>query len=59
MPYINIKSDFGTETIDQIDRLDFGTYTEFRKELLRLIGEYKLGGMNVYSSQRACKNWNI
>lgn len=53
--YLNFKSSYGTETVDQLDSRDFPSLKEFRKELIRLIQEYRLCGMNVYSSQRKCK----
>jgi len=58
--YLNMKTSYGTETVDQLDKKDFKgaySYKEFRAEKLRLINEYRLCGMNVYSSQRACSNW--
>jgi len=58
MKYINIKSQYGTETIDQINRTDFNTYKEYKTELRNLITNYRLIGMNVYISQRACKDYH-
>jgi hypothetical protein len=58
MKYLNIKTVYGVETIDELDRKDFATYRAFRCELLRLIGEYRLAGMDVYVSQRPCKAWD-
>jgi len=53
--YINLKTNQGTETVDQLDRQDFSTYAEFKKELNRLLKEYRLSGMAVYISQRQAK----
>lgn len=53
--YINLKTNHGVETVDQLDRQDFGSYTEFKAELNRLITEYRLSGMAVYISQRQAK----
>jgi len=53
--YINLKTNHGTETVDQLDRQDFSTYAEFKKELNRLLKEYRLSGMAVYISQRQAK----
>jgi hypothetical protein len=58
MKYINLKSVYGVETIDELNPKDFSTFKDFRKELKRLIYEYHLAGMNVYSSQRSSKDWN-
>ena len=55
--YFNIKTNLGTETIDQISENDFTTYKEFRLERKRLVSEYHLAGMNVYTSNRSTKEW--
>lgn len=57
MKYLNLKTNYGIETIDCLNRFDFKTYKEYRIELIRLINEYKLCGMNVYTSQRATKDF--
>lgn len=53
--YINFKGQQGVETVDQLERQDFSTYREFKKELNRLLTEYRLSGMAVYISQRQAK----
>lgn len=53
--YINLKTNYGVETVDQLERKDFETYREFKAELNRLITEYRLAGMSVYISQRQAK----
>jgi len=55
--YINFKSDNGLETVDELNSKDFKSLKLFFKELRRLLFEYRLAGMNVYASQKACKNW--
>lgn len=55
--YLNYKSNYGIETIDEICRSDFKTYKEYRKELSRLVSEYSIAGMNVYISSRSTKEW--
>jgi hypothetical protein len=35
MKYLNLKSDYGIETVDELDPKDFKTYREFRTELKR------------------------
>ena len=57
MRYLNIKTNFGTETVDEVNPTEFPNYSEFCKELRRLLSEYKLAGMDVYSSNKACKHW--
>lgn len=56
--YFNIKSNYGVETIDELNPKDFNSRKEFVKELRRLKGEYLLCGMSVYISQRPDKTWN-
>ena len=58
MKYFNIKSVYGVETVDELNRKDFKTYREFKNEVRRLLGEYHLSGMNVYLSSRCDKTWN-
>ena len=55
--YINIKTNYGTETLDQIRQQEFKTRRDYIKEYKRLLYEYRLNGQSVYLSQRACKNW--
>jgi len=58
MTYLNIKSSYGIETVDQLSEKDFKTYKEFRSELIRLKNEYRLCSMDVYTSQRCTKEWS-
>jgi hypothetical protein len=53
--YINIKTSYGVETIDCIERDNFNTFSAYKKEVRRLIKEYKLLGLNSYASQRKAK----
>jgi len=53
--YINLKTNQGVETVDQLDRQDFESYKAFKIELNRLLTEYRLSGMAVYISQRQAK----
>jgi hypothetical protein len=55
--YLNIKSVYGVETVDEIDSKDFPKFQDFRAEKSRLIKEYRLAGMYVYQSQRCDKTW--
>jgi hypothetical protein len=57
MRYLNYKSSYGVETVDCLDYKDFIYYKDFRKELIRLLNEYRLAGMDVYISQRSTKDW--
>ena len=55
--YINTKTNFGVETVDQLDSNDSAKFKEFKTELRRLLNEYRLAGFNVYISQRCDKTW--
>ena len=57
MTYLNMKTSLGTETVDQLNKTDFSSYKEFKKELWRLAAEYRLSGHSVYFSQRGCRDW--
>lgn len=55
--YFNIKTAYGIETVDEVNKEDFGTRKEFLAELSRLKAEYNLAGMIVYTSQRCTNDW--
>ena len=55
--YFNMRSSYGVETVDELSLSDFDTYKEFRAEVRRLVSEYRVCGMGVYTSQRATKEW--
>ncbi len=55
--YLNMKTQYGVETVDELDSADFDTYAAFKKELIRLRDEYQIAGINVYISQRPTKDW--
>jgi len=57
MIYLNMRTQQGTETIDQIDRKDFATFKEYKRELKSMVDNYHLCNMPVYKSQRACKDY--
>lgn len=57
MIYLNMRTQQGTETIDQIDRQDFATFKEYKRELKSMIDNYRMCNMAVYKSQRACKDY--
>lgn len=58
MIYLNWKGPQGRETVDELDPHHFPTRKAFREEVSRMIGEYRMSGMNVYSSSRPCRDWN-
>jgi hypothetical protein len=55
--YFNLKTPYGTETVDELSRNDFPTLKEYAAELRRLRTEYHLSGMSVYISTRSTKEW--
>lgn len=55
--FLNWRGGAGRETVDELDSADFENRKEFRKELNRLVSEYSMAGMAVYTSSRACANW--
>jgi hypothetical protein len=57
MTYLNVKTSYGIETIDELNRKDFILYKDYCNELRRLKNEYRLCGLNVYSSQRSTNEW--
>lgn len=59
--YLNIKTNQGVETIDEINSKDFKTFKGFRIEKNKLIKEYKIASPyynSIYYSQRCSKDWN-
>jgi hypothetical protein len=57
MKYLNLRTNFGVETVDELNPTDFTTRKEYKKELNRLVSEYHLAGTNVYISSRCTKDW--
>jgi len=57
MTYFNMRTNYGVETVDELNPADFTTHKEFRRERKRLVSEYHLSGMAVYTSQRCTKEW--
>ena len=58
MRYLNMRTSYGVETVDQLDIKDFPSRREFLAELRRLVSEYRLSGQCVYISSRCDKTWN-
>lgn len=55
--YFNVKTNYGIETIDEINKNDFKSRIEYINEKNRLIREYRLSGINVYLSSRSTKEY--
>tara|TARA_R110000822_G_scaffold29350_2_gene86471 strand:- start:413 stop:616 length:204 start_codon:yes stop_codon:yes gene_type:complete len=49
-----MKTKYGIETVDQLERKDFATFREYRRELKSMVDNYHLCNMPVYKSQRPC-----
>jgi hypothetical protein len=58
MKYLNLRSQYGVETVGELNPKDFKSYKDFKIELQRLVNEYHLAGMAVYASSRPDKTWN-
>lgn len=57
--YFNLRNNGAVDTIDEINSKDFSSYVEFINERKRLLKEYRMCMGNVYTSQRATKDWSI
>mgnify|MGYP000921532737 CR=1 FL=1 len=57
MIYFNLKTNYGVETVDQLEKNDFQNRKLYRKELNIMLKSYRSAGMYVYLSQRPCKEW--
>jgi hypothetical protein len=55
--FFNIKTVYGVETVDHLQKSDFNDYQSFKAELNRLKNEYRAAGFNIYLSQRSTKNY--
>ncbi len=58
--YLNLKTYQGVETIDELNRKDFNSLTEFWNEKRRLKKEYQIASSyynGVYWSQRPTNDW--
>lgn len=57
MPYVNVKTVYGVETIDSIFRHEFKTRKDYLKDKRQRLADHRSTGMNAYYSQRATKEW--
>lgn len=58
MRYLNLRTSYGVETVDELNSKDFSSRKDYLIELKRLISEYHLSGQPVYVSSRCDKSWN-
>ena len=55
--YINMKNNYGIETIEEINDNEFKSFKEYRKEYNRLLHEYQLSdSYNSYYLSTRCTN---
>lgn len=55
--YLNMKTAEGIETVDEFTIEEGQKRSEFNAYVRKMIGEYHLSGMSVYSSIRCTKEW--
>ena len=57
--YLNLKSQYGVETVDQFTQGEDAPKEakEFRKYVNEMLRNYRESGMHVYKSQRCTKDW--
>lgn len=55
--YLNIRTFYGVETVDEFTREESQSPVEFRKYVSAMVSEYRMAGMNVYRSSRCTKDW--
>ena len=54
--YLNIKTQYGVETWETVNRNEFNSYKEFVNEIINIKKNYSLMGYNLYTSQRKSNN---
>lgn len=55
--YLNMKSVYGTETVDEFTREENQSRKEFNRYVNDMVKNYRMAGMNVYISTRPTKQW--
>ncbi len=55
--YLNLKTSQGRETVDEFKCEEGQSSVDYRKYVRSMVSEYRLAGMNVYTSSRMCANW--
>lgn len=55
--YLNMKTSYGIETVDEFTREEGQSPKEFHKYVSQMISEYKASGMDVYRSSRCTNDW--
>lgn len=55
--YVNFRGSQGVETVDEFSQEKGQNLREFFKYLREMVSEYRLAGLDVYSSTRCTKEW--
>jgi len=55
--FLNMKTSEGVETVDEFMKETGQSLRDFYKYVREMKGEYRLSGMNVYSSQKCTNDW--
>lgn len=55
--YLNMKTAYGVETVDEFTQEIGQSYWAFRKYVSSMVKEYHIAGMSVYRSQRCTNDW--
>lgn len=55
--YLNIRTSYGVETVDEFTQEPGQSYKEFRRYVSEMQREYHLCGQMVYKSSRSTKEW--
>ena len=55
--YLNMRGTDGVETVDEFTREPNQSPREFNIYVRKMTNEYRIAGMNVYTSSRCTKYW--
>lgn len=55
--FLNMKTNFGTETVDEFTQEEGQTIKKFRLYVNQMVKEYHLTGQHVYKSSRCTNDW--
>ena len=57
MTYLNTRTCYGVETLDEISRDDFNSYKDYAAYVRQQQAEHAMTGVSVYASRRCAKIW--
>lgn len=55
--FLNIKTNLGTETVDEFTIEEGQTLKDFKKYVNEMVNEYQTAGISVYKSSRSTNDW--